>query len=61
VRIPAKALEVLTVLVHATLYKDLQLLKKSARWMIKKLLYKKEKKEQVMMCQAFIAIIAAVS
>jgi hypothetical protein len=46
VRIPAKALEVSTILVHATLYKDLQLLKKSARWMINKLLYVQGEKER---------------
>jgi hypothetical protein len=39
--------------------KDLQLSKKSARWAIK-LLYK-EKKERVIRCMAFLAIIASAS
>ncbi len=50
---------VLTAMVHAILHKDMKLAKKLARW-VPKLTDKKTKKERVRMCEAFIAIIAAV-
>jgi hypothetical protein len=43
-----------------TLYKDLKVSKKSARWAIK-LLYKEMKKERMRTCEAIIAMIAMTS
>jgi hypothetical protein len=60
VRILAQAHGVLAQRVHTTLHKDLQLSKKSARWMIK-LLDEEMKKEPVKTCKVFIAIQAAIS
>jgi hypothetical protein len=45
--------------IHTTLHKNLQLSKKSARWPTK-LLIEEMKKERVRMCEALVAIIAAV-
>jgi hypothetical protein len=48
-------------MVHATLHKDLQLSKKSARLMIELLYCREMKKEEVMMCEALIAINPVIS
>ncbi len=50
----------LTKTVHATLYKDLQLSKQSARW-VTKMLYEKMKKERLEMCKAVISMIDVTS
>jgi hypothetical protein len=52
----AQAHDMLTKMVHATLHKDLQLSKKSARWLIKMIYYAMQK-EQVRMIEAFVAIV----
>jgi hypothetical protein len=52
--------DMLTKTVHATLYKDLQLSKKSARW-VTKMLYEKIKKERLEMCEAVMSMIAVTS
>jgi hypothetical protein len=55
---PTQAHDVSAYMVHATLQKDIHLSKKSARW-VNKMLYEKMKKEQVKICEAVLALIAA--